>query len=36
MECGVSTGARVDADPLIVSAVMAHRAMTMSILDLAD
>lgn len=36
MECGVSTGERVDADPLIVSADMAHRAMTMSILELAD
>jgi hypothetical protein len=36
MECGVSTGERVDADPLIVSAGMAHRAMTMSILELAD
>ncbi len=36
MECGVSTGERVSADPLIVSAGMAHRAMTMSILELAD
>jgi len=36
MECDVSTGERVDADPLIVSAGMAHRAMTMSILELAD
>ena len=36
MERGVSTGERVEADPLIVSAGMAHRAMTMSILELAD
>jgi hypothetical protein len=36
MECGVSTGERVEADPLIVSAGIAHRAMTMSILELAD
>jgi len=36
MERGVSTGERMDADPLIVSAGMSHRAMTMSILQLAD
>ena len=36
MERGVSTGERVEADPLIVSAGMSHRAMTMSILELAD
>jgi hypothetical protein len=36
MECGVRTRERVDADPLIASAGMAHRAMTMSILELAD
>jgi hypothetical protein len=36
MERGVSTGERTEADRLIVSAGMAHRAMTMSILTLAD
>ena len=36
MERGVSTGERTEADPLIVSAGMSHRAMTMSILELAD
>ena len=36
MECGVRTGERVEADPLIASAGMSHRAMTMSILELAD
>src|ERR1700693_1300212 len=36
MERGVSTGERTEADPLIVSAGMAHRAMTMSILAVAD
>ncbi len=36
MERGVSTGERVGADPLIVSTGMSHRAMTMSILALAD
>ncbi len=35
MEC-VSTGERVEADPLIVSAGVSHRAMTMNILELAD
>jgi hypothetical protein len=33
---GVSTGERAEADPLIMSAGMSHRAMTMSILELAD
>jgi AMP-binding enzyme len=36
MECGVSTGERVDADPLIASAGMAYRAMTERVLELAD
>ena len=36
MERGVSTGERVEADPLIVSAGMSHRAMTGRILELAD
>ena len=36
MECGVSTGERMDTDPLIVGAGMSHRAMTMSVLELAD
>jgi hypothetical protein len=36
MERGVSTGERVEADPLMVSAGMPHRAMTMSILEVAD
>jgi hypothetical protein len=36
VERGVSTGERTEADPLIVSAGMSHRAMTMSILELAD
>ncbi len=36
MERGVSTGERMEADPLIVSAGRSHRAMTMSILELAD
>jgi hypothetical protein len=36
MERGVSTGERVEADPLIVSAGMSHRAMTERILELAD
>ena len=36
MERGVSTGERMDADPLIVSAGMSHRAMTERILELAD
>ena len=36
MERGVSTGERTEADPLIVSAGMSHRAMTERILELAD
>ena len=36
MERGVSTGERAEADPLIVSAGLSHRAMTTSILELAD
>jgi hypothetical protein len=36
MERGVSTGERTEADPLITSAGMSHRAMTERILDLAD
>ncbi len=36
MERGVSTGERVEADSLIVSAGMSHRTMTMSILEVAD
>ncbi len=36
MERGVSTGERTEADPLMVSAGMSHRAMTMNILELAD
>ena len=36
MERGVSTGERAEAGPLIVSAGMSYRAMTMSILELAD
>ena len=36
IERGVSTGERVEAGGLIVSASMSHRAMTMSILKLAD
>ena len=36
MERGVSIGERVEADPLIVSAGMSHRAMTERILELAD
>ncbi|MGH3237187.1 MAG: AMP-binding protein, partial [Streptosporangiaceae bacterium] len=36
MERGVSTGERTEADPLIASAGISHRAMTMSILELAD
>ena len=36
MERGVSTGERVEADPLIVNAGMSHRAMTERILELAD
>jgi hypothetical protein len=36
VERGVSTGERTEADPLIVSAGMSHRAMTMSILQIAD
>lgn len=36
MERGVSTGQRMEADPLIVNAGMSHRAMTMSILEVAD
>ena len=36
MERGVSTGERAEADPLIVSAGMSHRAMTEHILQLAD
>ena len=36
MERGVSTGERVEADPLIVRAGMSRRAMTMSILAVAD
>ena len=36
MESGVSTGERVEADPLIMSAGMSHRAITERILELAD
>ena len=36
MERGVSTGERTDADPLMVSAGMSHRAITERILELAD
>ena len=36
MESGVSAGERVEADPLIVSAGMSHRAITERILALAD
>ena len=36
MERGVSTGERVEADALIVSAGMSHRAMTERILQVAD
>jgi len=36
VERGVSTGERAEAGPLIVSAGMSYRAMTMSILELAD
>jgi AMP-binding enzyme len=36
VERSVSTGERTEADPLIASAGMPHRAMTMSILQLAD
>ena len=36
MERGVSTGERVEADPLIMSAGMSHRAMTERILEVAD
>jgi AMP-binding enzyme len=36
VERGVSTGERTEADPLIVSAGMSYRAVTMSILERAD
>ena len=36
MERGVSTGARIEADPLTWSAGTSHRAMTERILELAD